>query len=198
VPKGHSRPLVIVRLPGRVQQPQVELADLYILYRTCVRGSTDGVHRAEVMNRWRSTQANDPRRMLRASYLKLHLNKYIGQKRRDDNFLLALPTPFTAPRLPWPNPRDHGASRLASHESLHKTTAVRAVRGLRHGTISVRRPFEVQRQRIEITSTNREQVPLLKDQPKHHDIPSIAVHPQSANSKVAFRVSLSSMLGNRR
>lgn len=104
-------------IAGRVQQ--VELADLYILYRTCVRGSTDGVHRAEFMNRWRSTQANDPRRVLRASYLKLRLNKYIGQKRRDDNFLLALPTPFTAPRLPWPNPRDHGASRLASHESLH-------------------------------------------------------------------------------
>jgi hypothetical protein len=51
--KGPSRPFVMARLPARVQQ--VELADLYILYRSCVRGSTYGVHRAEFMNRWRST-----------------------------------------------------------------------------------------------------------------------------------------------
>ena len=110
--------------------------------------------------------------------------------------LLALPISFRTNQdcLGWPHPRDHGASRLASHESLHGyfATALRAVRGARHGTISVRRPVDVNATATPEDRDHEHQQrrlpPLSTDQPRNaswYSTPRVVVHPQTRI--VAFR-----------
>ena len=91
-------------IAGSLAADTVKLADLYttIQYIPLVRWrvSTDGVQRAEFMNRWRSTLVGLVVSSARLLNLKLHLNEYIGKKRRDDNSASAANTLQSTPRLP--------------------------------------------------------------------------------------------------
>ena len=109
--------------------------------------------------------ALNPRRLMLHVFLTSNFISTNILARSDvTTILLALPIPFRGHQdCPWPHPRDPGASRLASHESLHGATAVRAVRGARHGTISAWRPVEDDRDH---ERHQRKMAPLSKDQTK--------------------------------
>jgi hypothetical protein len=152
VSRGPLRPFCDT-IAGSLAADTVELADLYTLYRSCV----GRLHRWCAASQVHEPMALNPRLMLHACLTSNFISTNILARSDVTTILLALPIPFRAHQdSPWPHPRDPGASRLASHESLHGATAVRAVRGARHGTISAQRPVEVGRQRIEITSAIKE------------------------------------------
>jgi hypothetical protein len=113
-------------IAGSLAADTVELADLYTLYRSCV----GRLHRWCAASQVHEPMALNPRLMLHACLTSNFISTNILARSDVTTILLALPIPFRAHQdSPWPHPRDPGASRLASHESLHKTTAVRAVRG---------------------------------------------------------------------
>ena len=145
------------------------------------------LHRRSAASRVYESMALNPRRLMLHVFLTSNFISTNILARSDvTTILLALPIPFRAHQdSPWPHPRDPGASRLASHESLHGATAVRAVRGARHGTISAWR-------RVESCWTpedrdherhQRNIAPLSKDQTKRllkiqYSITKTAVGPQ--------------------
>lgn len=138
------------------------------------------LHKECAASRVYESMALNPRRLMLHAFLTSNFISTNILARSDvTTILLALPIPFRAHQdSPWPHPRDPGASRLASHESLHGATAVRAVRGARHGTISVRRPVET----IEITSAIKENSSLIEGSDKapkiQYSITNTAVGPR--------------------